>query len=45
MSVKLRLMSVAVITQLMINGISLAMSTERIVLSEIIHHFDYYSKD
>lgn len=45
MSVKLRLVCMAVITQMVINGISLAMSTERTVLSEILHHFDYYSKD
>lgn len=35
----------AVIKQLMIDGISLAVSTEGSVPSEILHHFDYYSKD
>jgi hypothetical protein len=36
---------VDVIKQLTINGILLAMSTEGSVPSEILHHFDYYSKD
>ena len=35
----------AVITQLMITGISLEINTEGTVPFEILHHSDYYSKD